>query len=291
MNTDRWKRIRALFAEASELAGREREAFLDAECGDDADLRREIEELLASSADGTDDVDDIVRAAASDLAIAQEGRRIGPYRVVRVIGQGGMGQVYLAKRDDEELDLEVAIKVVGWFAVTDAQTERFLAERQILASLNHPYIARLLDGGRTEEGVPYLAMEYIEGASITDYADAKELSLAERLELFLKVCDAVQHAHRQLVIHRDIKPSNILVTGDGTPKLLDFGIAKLLDTSLAGRAQPVTASCRAPRRGGVEACSSPGCLSGERPARFFCPAGKYRAHLMWPAVAARRTRC
>lgn len=240
MNTDRWKRLRALFAHASELDGGERAAYLDAECGDDAELRREIEELLAASTEETDDVDEIVRTAASKLTTAEEGRRIGPYRVVRVIGQGGMGQVYLAKRDDEELDLDVAIKVVGWFAVTDAQVERFLAERQILASLNHPYIARLLDGGRTEEGVPYLAMEYIEGSSITEYADAASLSLAERLELFLKVCDAVQHAHRQLVIHRDIKPSNILVTRDGTPKLLDFGIAKLLDTSLAVRSQPVT---------------------------------------------------
>lgn len=240
MTGERWAQIRRIFAAASRLSGTERERYLDAECGDDTGLRREIEELLAS-ADGADgNVESIVGEAAQALASHQEGRSIGPYRIRRVIGQGGMGQVYLAERDDAELDQQVAIKVVGWYAVTETQIERFLAERQILAGLDHPNIARLLDGGRTDDGVPYLVMEYVDGTIITRYADEAGLAIKDRLALFLKVCAAVQHAHGRLVIHRDIKPSNILVTADGTPKLLDFGIAKLLDASLLGQSQPVT---------------------------------------------------
>jgi len=234
----RWKAIQTIFAAAGKLEDDKRTAYLDEACGGDDELRREVEELLAS--ESTADLDSIVNRAAADLVTAHEGRRIGPYRVVEVIGRGGMGQVYLAERADKELEQQVAIKVVGWFAVTDSQIDRFLAERQILASLDHPNIARLLDGGRTNDGIPYLAMEYVDGRAIVDYVDDNALSLEARLRLFLKVCDAVQHAHGRLVIHRDIKPSNILVTAEGVPKLLDFGIAKLLDASTLGPQAPLT---------------------------------------------------
>ncbi|TAK93742.1 serine/threonine protein kinase, partial [Patescibacteria group bacterium] len=152
--------------------------------------------------------------------------RIGPYRLVSEIGHGGMGTVYLAERDGD-FHQRVAIKVVRGLLGADG-LRRFRVERQILASLQHPGIAGLLDGGTTPEGMPYLVMEHIEGVRIDDYCDARHLTLAQRVTLFCRVCDAVSAAHRSLVVHRDLKPSNILITADGTPKLLDFGIAKLL---------------------------------------------------------------
>jgi serine/threonine protein kinase len=157
------------------------------------------------------------------------GRLIGPYRIVRTIGQGGMGAVYLAERADAQYRGHVAIKLCNALFATPVAMDRLRAERQILANLDHPNIARLLDGGTTAEGMPYLIMEYIEGAPIDVYADQRQLSLRERLSLFRDVCAAVHYAHQHLVVHRDIKPSNILVTTDGRVKLLDFGIAKLLD--------------------------------------------------------------
>ena len=240
MTDARWARIREIFTHAEKLPADQRKRYLDEACDGDAELRQEIEELLASSARTEGNVESIVGEAASKLSADHTGRIIGPYRVLRVIGQGGMGQVYLAERVDDELDQQVAIKVVGWYAISERQIERFIAERQILANLDHPHIARLVDGGRTEDGVPYLAMEFVDGQPITRYADRAKLSLEARVRLFLKVCDAVQHAHGRLVIHRDIKPSNILVSADGTPKLLDFGIAKLMDSSVIGQQQPVT---------------------------------------------------
>ena len=155
--------------------------------------------------------------------------RIGPYRIVSAIGQGGMGAVYLAERADGAFDQRVAIKVVRGLLDQD-RVRRFRAERRILASLQHPNIARLVDGGTTEDGCPYLVMEYVEGQAIDVYAEQHGLGLDERLALFITVCQAGGHAHRHLIVHRDIKPSNIIVTAEGTPKLLDFGIAKLLDT-------------------------------------------------------------
>ncbi|MGH9755954.1 MAG: protein kinase domain-containing protein, partial [Blastocatellia bacterium] len=156
------------------------------------------------------------------------GRLIGVYRVISLIGRGGMGAVYLAERDDAQFDQQVAIKIIKRGMDTDFIRERFLRERQILAGLDHPHIARLLDGGATEDGLPYFVMEYVAGVAITDYCEANKLSIAERLKLFRQVCAAVQHAHQKLVAHRDLKPSNILVNRDGAPKLLDFGVAKLL---------------------------------------------------------------
>src|SRR5204863_9694351 len=164
--------------------------------------------------------------------VAQEdplvGRRVGSYRVVREVGRGGMGAVYLAERADSAFHKRVAVKVVKRGMDTDFILRRFRHERQILASFDHPNIARLLDGGTTEEGLPYFVMEYVEGLPIDASCDTQALSIIERLKLFRHVCAAVTYAHRHTVIHRDIKPSNILVTSDGTPKLLDFGIAKIL---------------------------------------------------------------
>jgi non-specific serine/threonine protein kinase/serine/threonine-protein kinase len=165
--------------------------------------------------------------------VGPEGR-IGPYRLIREIGHGGMGTVYLGVRDDDAFQKRVAIKVLKLGMDTETIVRRFRHERQILASLEHPYIAGLLDGGTTPDGRPYFAMEYVEGQPIVDYCDAHGLDTAARLELVRKVCAAVQYAHQNLIIHRDIKPANVLVTADGTPKLLDFGIAKLLNPELAG---------------------------------------------------------
>src|SRR5690606_27654084 len=164
------------------------------------------------------------------------GTSAGPYRLVERIGYGGMGVVYRAERDDGHFAQTVAIKLVRTGVVTPDLLQRFRAERQILARLQHDGIARLLDGGVTREGVPYLAMEHVSGLPITAHCDTAGLSIEERLRLFLRVCSAVHFAHQNLVVHRDLKPSNILVTADGSVKLLDFGIAKLLDagTDVAG---------------------------------------------------------
>jgi serine/threonine protein kinase/tetratricopeptide (TPR) repeat protein len=192
--------------------------------------------LLEHEVDGTaDPLEQCAADAArfrfdsgSDSA-ARIGTRIGPYRIVREIGHGGMGNVYLATRDDEQYQQQVAIKLLKTGLAGDVMRRRFRTEMQILADLNHPNIARLLDGGETTDHVPYLVMEYVEGTSINDYCAEQRLSTDQRLRLFITVCAAVQYAHQHLVVHRDIKPGNILVTHDGDPKLVDFGIAKLLE--------------------------------------------------------------
>lgn len=171
---------------------------------------------------------------------------IGPYRIEREIGRGGMGHVYLAVRNDRAYQKRVAIKVLGGSHHARALEWRFKCERQILAGLDHPNIARLLDGGTTHDGRPYFVMDHIQGQRIDHYCDAQRLTVRERLELFLQVCDAVQYAHRNLVVHRDIKPSNLLVTPDGVPKLLDFGIAKLLNPSLQWAANEETVTGQHP---------------------------------------------
>jgi serine/threonine protein kinase len=184
--------------------------------------------------------DDITR---SELGVAEfTGPRVGAYTLIREIGSGGMGTVYLAVRHDDAFEKRVAIKILKRGMDSDSIVRRFRNERQILASLQHPYIASLLDGGTTAEGLPYFAMEYIEGRRIVDYCDAHQLDTSARIELFRTVCAAVQYAHQNLIIHRDIKPANVLVTPDGTPKLLDFGIAKLLNPELAGETIAPTAA-------------------------------------------------
>ena len=237
MGTDLWKRMDELFAVALEQEPAQRDAFLQAACADDMTLRAEVESLLAAHANAANFIKAPAADFAADLlpenpAAANEGKRCGPYRLIREIGHGGMGEVYLAARDDDQYRKQVAIKLVRRGMDIDLIIRRFRHERQILASLDHPNIARLLDGGVTEDGLPWLAMEYIEGEPIDVHCDRHQLSIAERLKLFCTVCAAVHYAHQNLIIHRDLKPSNILVTADGEPKLLDFGIAKILDPEL-----------------------------------------------------------
>jgi serine/threonine-protein kinase len=235
MDPERWQSIRQIFQDASELAGEARERFLAEACGADESLAEEVRRLLANLDEQDDLQEDELKGivsgavASTSESASRDEERIGSYRIVEIIGEGGMGKVYLAERADAQYRQQVAIKIVGRHAATSQIIQRFLAERQILANLDHPYIARLLDGGETADGLPYLVMEYVEGRSIIDYCRDQGASLDERLDLFVKVCDAVDHAHRNLVIHRDIKPANIWVTDEGVPKLLDFGIAKLLD--------------------------------------------------------------
>jgi serine/threonine protein kinase/tetratricopeptide (TPR) repeat protein len=226
----RWERLEALFHKALPLPPEARGTLLDRECADDPGVRAEVERLLAAHerAGGFIQVPALTAAGIGPGEEQIEGRRIGAYRLVRELGRGGMGAVYLAERADGAFAQQVAIKLIKRGMDTDHVLARFRSERQILASLDHPHIARLLDGGSTADGLPYLVMEYIDGQPIDEFANARTLSVADRLRLFLEVCDAVSYAHAQSVIHRDIKPLNILVTPSGVPKLLDFGIAKVL---------------------------------------------------------------
>ncbi len=220
-----WERVRTLFHAAVERSPHDRGPLLDA-C-DDAKLRAEVERLLEQHDAAAGFLEQSVWDLVDTADAKWEQMLIGPYRVVRHLGHGGMGTVFLASREDAEFEQRVAIKLVRRGAAGDAILHRFRQERQILAALEHPNIARLLDGGTTSGGVPYLVMEYVEGTPIDDYCRERALSIESRLRLFLQLCDAVQYAHRSLIIHRDIKPANVLVTSESIPKLLDFGIAKL----------------------------------------------------------------
>ncbi|MGB6386153.1 MAG: serine/threonine-protein kinase [Terriglobales bacterium] len=229
--SNRWLRIEYLFYAALELE-EGRTAFLDEACGGDAELRKEVDSLLHSSGQTMGFLQQPVLQAAKQITAEEglSGKRIGAYQLLRVIGEGGMGKVYLASRADDLYQKEVAIKTVqGGLGQSRAMLLRFRSERQILANLDHPNIARLLDGGITDEGLPYLVMEYVNGVRLDDYCRINKLATEQRLQLFCTVCAAVEYAHKNLVVHRDIKPANILVTAEGVPKLLDFGIAKLLD--------------------------------------------------------------
>ncbi len=242
MEDPRWQRVRDLFAAAVELPAEARGAFLDDACGDDPALRAEVQALLAADSREHSLLDaGAAEAGFADLLPADApledtvvGKRIGPWRIVRPIGTGGMGAVYLAERDDGEFRQTAALKLIRRGMNSAEILARFRAERQILARLDHPGIARLLDGGISAEGRPWFTMEYVDGAPIDRYCDEHALDLEDRLGLFADVCDAVRYAQRNLVVHRDLKPGNILVTPDGTVKLLDFGIAKLLDPTDAG---------------------------------------------------------
>ncbi|MCP4655611.1 MAG: serine/threonine protein kinase [bacterium] len=229
MQAERWQRIETLFAAAAERSVGERAEFLETRCGDDPELRTEIERLLDADERAGTFIEDAVETAASELEI---GRSIGPYQVIRQLGRGGMSSVHLAVRADAQFRKRVAIKLVRRGMDTDDILRRFRNERQILASLDHPNIAKLLDGGTTDDGLPFFVMDYIEGEPIDTYCDQQQLSIRQRLILLRDVCSAVHYAHRNLVVHRDLKPSNVLVTTDGVPKLLDFGIAKLLNPEL-----------------------------------------------------------
>lgn len=224
---------------ARDLGPRERQAFVEQQCGADADLASQVLALLDQSDSaaqywqgGEDDHD---WAPASLI-----GARLGQYQLTQLLGSGGMGEVYLATRIDREFEQQVAIKLVRGNVLTDDVRARLRTERQILASLRHPNIATLFDGGTAPDGTPYLVMEYIEGVPIDSWCDRQQLSIEQRLQLFCKVCAAVQCAHQSLIVHRDLKPNNILVTAAGEPKLLDFGIAKLLDAQFSPRTVTVT---------------------------------------------------
>jgi tetratricopeptide (TPR) repeat protein/tRNA A-37 threonylcarbamoyl transferase component Bud32 len=236
-----WQQVEQLFYEALDLPTEERSAFLDRACGAEESLRQEVESLLAAS----EKTAGFLRKPAEEVArqFAREAQfdRIGPYRILNLIGQGGMGKVYLAERADQSYRQLVAIKLMQASGLSKPEmVARFRTERQILANLDHPNIARLLDGGMTPEGHPYLVMEFIDGRPVNEYSPGRKLSIEERLKLFRAICAAVEYAHGRLVVHRDIKPGNILVTPDGTPKLLDFGIAKFLDPEITDSRQAQT---------------------------------------------------
>lgn len=242
MTPERWRKVEVIFQTALDLTPQERERYLSTECANDASLLRQVEDLLSqhNSAGqllerppyGSTDIGALESFIEDDDPMI--GRRLGAYRIEREIGRGGMGAVYEATRVDNEFNKRAAIKLVKRGMDTDFILRRFRKERQILAALDHPHIGALLDGGTTDDGLPYFVMEFIEGQPLYAYCDSHQLSIAERLKLFRSICDAVHYAHQKQVVHRDIKPSNVLVTSEGTPKLLDFGIAKLLNPELAG---------------------------------------------------------
>jgi non-specific serine/threonine protein kinase/serine/threonine-protein kinase len=229
VTSERWKRIEALFEQTLATPAAARPQFL--QTIGDSEVRGEVESLLQSHWQAGAFLDEPDRFFSSERFEADTlspGQVIDRYRIIREIGRGGMGAVFLAERADDEYQKQVAIKLIKRGTDTDSVVRHFRNERQILAGFDHPNIARLLDGGTTESGLPYFVMEYVEGFPIDDYCDAHALSVVKRLKLFREVCAAVSYAHRHLVIHRDIKRSNILITSEGAPKLLDFGIAKLL---------------------------------------------------------------
>ncbi|MBS1241826.1 MAG: serine/threonine protein kinase, partial [Gemmatimonadetes bacterium] len=236
MRPDQWQRLEALFLEAIEYPPAGRERFLTEACADDPALRAEVEAMLAAHETGALDSDALrllPSARAGRAEPLRVGDQVGPYRLEELLGRGGMGEVFRGVRSDDQFHQQVAIKVVRPERATPELTRRFLQERRIMARLEHPGIAAVIDGGLAPGGQPYLVMQYVKGHPITRYADERRLSTTARLRLFVKVCDAVQFAHGHLIVHRDLKPSNILVGDDGQPRLLDFGIAKLIDPSAA----------------------------------------------------------
>ena len=214
-----WQSVYAAFDIAIAMDADKRPDFLAKRCTPEISV--EVQKLLDAEAEKEQPAEKPGRAD-------NKPQRIGRYRVLSLIGQGGMAKVYLAERDDGQFQRQVALKVIRPAAFESTAKDRFLQERQILADLHHPNIAQLIDGGVTDDGRPFIAMELVKGTQISRYCDENNLSIAQRISLFLKVCDAVQFAHGNLIVHRDLKPSNILVTDEGVPKLLDFGIAKLL---------------------------------------------------------------
>jgi len=225
-----WKLLEALFHGALEQPESKREAWLASECDDEA-VRRQVRAMLDADAEAGDPAEALVSATLHDLASGEQGaagRSLGPWRIVDELGSGGMGSVFLAERADDEYRRRVALKLIRGFP-DPASLERLRAERQILADLGHPNIAAMIDGGTTDDGQPYLVMEFVDGVPVDQWCKNKRPSTEKRVALFRLICDAVQYAHRNLVIHRDLKPNNVLVTAEARPVLLDFGIAKLLE--------------------------------------------------------------
>jgi len=242
-DAQRWQRIEAALTSALEVTTAQRAALLDDLCADDAELRREVESLLGAHARAEDFLSTSADAFAapyvvdlSEQAVSSDGTGslIGRYRLIEEIGRGGMGAVWLAERADGHFEQRVALKLIKRGMDSDEILARFIRERQILARLEHPDIARLLDGGISDDGRPYFVMEHVQGVPLTQSCDQRQLPIEDRLLLFARVCRAVQYAHRNLVVHRDIKPSNVMVTDGGEVKLLDFGVAKLLTDDTSG---------------------------------------------------------
>ena len=258
MSNERWQQVWEIFEQVAGLPPEERPAALDAACGEDEELRRGVEKMLAADRQPDSFLDHPVgrhlnggqvavsRGRSSERTLVagdaphSDGSTIGPYRILRRLGQGGMGTVYLAVRADDAFRRRVVVKLVRPGMESEAVLRRLRTERQILAGLEHPYVARLYDGGSTEDGLPYFVLEYVEGVPIDVHCDQHQLSIDGRLSLFRKVCEAVHYAHQNLVVHRDLKPSNILITPAGEPRLLDFGIAKLLNPELTAGALEAT---------------------------------------------------
>ena len=269
---ERWRQIETVLDAALDLPPEQRDGFLDRRCERDANLRENVEQLLRACESSEHFLEQPVAGEAAPfvaLSLASAdlpgpGARVGAYRIIGETGRGGMGVVYVAERDDGAFRMRVALKLVRrGVGVGDALTRRFHDERQILASLEHPGIARLIDGGAMADGRPYLVMEYVEGTPIDRFCDDRALDIDARLDLFCKVCDAVEHAHRRQVIHRDLKPTNILVTGDAQVKLLDFGIATLLTTGGEPHAAHETGGTQAGSRILTPDYASPEQLRGE----------------------------
>jgi tetratricopeptide (TPR) repeat protein len=249
MTRDRWQRVEDVFNAALDLDPEERRAYIETACNGDADLQAEVAALLDCDSHAPAAIANLIQeeictlpepAGQSDI-----GLQLGPYHVTRTLGAGGMGVVYQAVRTDPNYLQVVAIKLIRLGMASEPIQARFRQERQILANLKHPNIAAILDGGTAPDGRPYIVMEYVEGKSIVDYCEEHLLTITERVQLFRDVCAAVQHAHQKLVIHRDIKPGNILVTEDGIPKLLDFGVAKLLIPELVAGSPALTETTQA----------------------------------------------
>ena len=254
MQDDNWERAKELFSVALERHSSERERFFAAQ-PDPIEVIAEARSLLANYLESPDFLEDVTAQLPDDeseVEPAFTGRRVGAWRLIREIGHGGMGVVWEAQRDDGQFEQRAAIKLLRASLFSEREIRRFREERQILASLNHPCIARLLDGGMMDDGSPYLVMEYVDGLPLDAWCNREQLNVRRRLEVFLLVCSAVEYAHRQLVIHRDLKPANILVTAsDGTPKLLDFGIAKLIQDGVEEQhstARLLTPECASPEQ-------------------------------------------
>ena len=234
MTPEEWRRVKGILEDALERPSAERCAYVDRACGEDVALRDHVRALVRA-AEGEGGMIDAANAVAAGVEIPEPpgraGERVGAWELEAQIARGGMGVVYLARRADAEFQKKAAIKLMRPGMIGDADLRRFKSERQIAAALDHPNIARLLDGGTTTAGEPYFVMEYVEGRPLLEFCRSGRLALRSRLDLFRRICDAVQYAHQHLVVHRDLKPGNILVTEDGTPKLLDFGIAKLVSGS------------------------------------------------------------
>lgn len=231
MDSARWQRIQEVFHDAAGLPRPEQPSFLRKACGNDHEMIAEVNAMLDQDVAPDSLLDRNLAQLAHEILNASmplAAKEFGPYRITKLLGEGGMGVVYLAERED--LGTQVAIKVLRDAWLSPSRRERFVSEQRTLAQLNHPSIARLYDAATMDNGTPYFVMEYVEGVPLTQYCRDKRCSIEERLRLFQSVCEAVQHAHGNAVIHRDLKPSNILVKNDGTIRLLDFGIAKQLES-------------------------------------------------------------